>query len=62
MASLSLTDYESNNITRPVTGAGFGIGLGALISAAYSARAKFFKSAAQVALPGGMKFRLVEEE
>ena len=43
-------------------GAGFGVGLGVLISAAYSARSKFFKSAAQVNLPGGMKFRLVEEE
>ena len=57
-----LTPYESNNITRPITGIGFGIGLGVLISAAYSARSKFFKSAAQVSLPGGMKFRLVEEE
>ncbi|MDP7372353.1 MAG: DUF2085 domain-containing protein [Candidatus Poseidoniaceae archaeon] len=57
-----LTPYESNNITRPITGAGFGVGLGVLISAAYSARSKFFKSAAQVNLPGGMKFRLVEEE
>ena len=57
-----LTSYESNNITRPVTGIGFGIGLGVLISASYSARSKFFKSAAQVSLPGGMKFRLVEEE
>ncbi len=57
-----LTSYESNNITRPITGAGFGVGLGVLISAAYSARSRFFKSAAQVNLPGGMKFRLVEEE
>ena len=57
-----LTSYESNNITRPITGIGFGIGLGVLISASYSARSKFFKSAAQVSLPGGMKFRLVEEE
>jgi len=57
-----LTSYESNNITRPITGIGFGIGLGVLISAAYSARSKFFKSADHVSLPGGMKFRLVEEE
>ena len=29
-----LTSYESNNITRPITGIGFGVGLGVLISAA----------------------------
>ena len=39
-----LTDYESNNITRPVTGAGFGIGLGVLISAAYSAQEQNFSN------------------
>ena len=57
-----LTSYESNNITRPLTGIGFGVGLGVLISATYSAKSKYFKSASQVALPGGMKFQLVEEE
>jgi uncharacterized membrane protein len=57
-----LTSYESNNITRPLTGIGFGVGLGVLISATYSAKSKYFKSASQVGLPGGMKFQLVEEE
>ena len=57
-----LTSYESNNITRPITGIGFGIGLGVLISSAYSARSKSFESASKVSLPGGMKFHLVEEE
>ena len=58
----SLPSYESNNITRPITGIGFGIGLGVLISSAYSARSKSFESASKVSLPGGMKFHLVEEE
>ena len=57
-----LTSYESNNFTRPVTGVGFGLGLGVLISSTYSARSKFFSSAAKVSLPGGMNFKLVEEE
>ena len=45
-----------------LTGIGFGVGLGVLISATYSAKSKYFKSASQVALPGGMKFQLFEEE
>ncbi len=57
-----LTAYESNNLTRPITGIGFGLGLGVLISSSYSARSKFFTSASKVYLPGGMKFKLVEEE
>ena len=47
---------------RVVTGFGFGVGLGVLISAAYSARAKYFTSAADVKLPAGVRFQLVDQE
>ena len=57
-----LTPYESNNPMRVVTGFGFGVGLGVLISAAYSARAKYFTSAADVKLPAGVRFQLVDQE
>ena len=58
-----LTPYESNNPMRVVFfGLGFGVGLGVLISAAYSARAKYFTSAADVKLPAGVRFQLVDQE
>nr|ANV79551.1 hypothetical protein [uncultured Candidatus Thalassoarchaea sp.] len=57
-----LTSYESNNLTRPLTGIAFGIGFGILVGAAYSARPKFFKSANSVSLPSGSKFELKSKE
>ena len=57
-----LTSYESNNLTRPLTGIAFGIGFGILVGAAYSARPKFFKSASSVSLPSGSKFELKSKE
>ncbi|MBT5594360.1 MAG: DUF2085 domain-containing protein [Euryarchaeota archaeon] len=53
-----LTGYESNNITRPLTGAPFGIGIAVLTAAAYSARPHFFEQASQVKLPGNARFEL----
>ena len=53
-----LTGYESNNITRPLTGAPFGIGIAVLTAAAYSARPHFFEQASQVILPGNARFEL----
>jgi uncharacterized membrane protein len=58
-----LTSYESNNFTRPLTGAPFGIGIAILTAAAYSARPHFFKDASHVKLPGNARFELdVKEE
>ncbi len=57
-----LTSYESNNLTRPITGIGFGIGFGILIGAVYGARPKFFKRAGNVLLPNGSKFELISNE
>ena len=56
-----LTDYESNNLARILTGAPFGFGLAILISSMYSARPVKFETASQVILPGGAKFELMEE-
>ena len=56
-----LTDYESNNLARIITGAPFGFGLAILISSMYSARPVKFETASQVILPGGAKFELMEE-
>tara|TARA_B100001564_G_scaffold227169_1_gene191563 strand:+ start:175 stop:942 length:768 start_codon:yes stop_codon:yes gene_type:complete len=53
-----LTSYESNNLTRPLTGAPFGLGLAILIGASIAARAEKFSSAGAVLLPGGAKFQL----
>jgi hypothetical protein len=60
-----LTDYESNNLARILTGAPFGFGLAILIASMYSARPVKFDTASQVELPGGAKFELqveLEEE
>lgn len=57
-----LTGYESNNITRPLTGAPFGFGIAILTAAAYSARPNFFKNASEVVLPANAKFELQNEE
>ena len=56
-----LTDYESNNFTRPLTGGPFGMGLAILIASMYSARPVKFATASQVVLPGGAKFELQKE-
>lgn len=56
-----LTDYESNNFTRPLTGGPFGMGLAILIASMYSARPVKFDTASQVELPGGAKFELQVE-
>ena len=53
-----LTDYESNNFTRPMTGAPFGLGLAVLIGASIAARAEKFASAGAVLLPGNARFEL----
>jgi uncharacterized membrane protein len=57
-----LTGYESNNFTRPLTGAPFGFGIAILTAAAYSARPHFFKNASEVVLPANAKFELQTEE
>lgn len=60
-----LTGYESNNLTRPLTGAPFGLGLAILIGASIGARAEKFSTAGAVLLPGNAKFELqtkTEEE
>jgi uncharacterized membrane protein len=57
-----LTDYESNNFTRPLTGAPFGIGIAILTAAAYSARPHFFENASKVQLPANAKFELLIKE
>ncbi|MCH1423202.1 MAG: DUF2085 domain-containing protein, partial [Candidatus Poseidoniaceae archaeon] len=57
-----LTGYESNNFTRPLTGAPFGFGIAILTGAAFSARPQFFENASQVVLPANAKFELQSEE
>jgi uncharacterized membrane protein len=53
-----LTSYESNNVKRVLTGIPFGLGLGILLSAMFSARAEAFVGAGQVNLPGNASFVL----
>ena len=57
-----LTDYESNNMLRLITGLGFGLLLGIVFVASLCARPKDFDNSGQVALPGGARFQLMEEE
>ena len=57
-----LTDYESNNLLRLITGLGFGIALGLIFVASLSARPNEFEGAWQVSLPGGARFQIKEEE
>jgi hypothetical protein len=57
-----LTGYESNNFTRPLTGAPFGLGLAILIGASIGARAEKFQHASDVVLPGNARFQLKFEE
>ncbi|MBT60268.1 MAG: hypothetical protein CMA63_01780 [Euryarchaeota archaeon] len=57
-----LTQYESNNFTRPLTGVPFGAVIALFTAAAYSARPHFFRNAAEVVLPANAKFQLMEEE
>ena len=57
-----LTDYESNNLLRLVTGLGFGIALGLVFVASLSARPNEFKGAWEVLLPGEARFQVKEEE
>lgn len=58
-----LTGYESNNVTRPLTGAPFGLGIAILTAAAYSARPHFFGNASEVQLPSNVRFELqIKEE
>ena len=57
-----LTDYESNNVLRLVTGLGFGLILGWIFVASLCARPKDFNNSGQVILPGGARFQLIEEE
>ena len=57
-----LTNYESNNFTRPLTGGPFGLGLAILIGASLGARAEKFDSAGDVVLPGKARFQLKSEE
>lgn len=57
-----LTGYESNNLTRPLTGAPFGLGLAILIGASIGARAEKFDHASDVVLPGNARFQLKSEE
>ena len=54
-----LTAYESTNIKRVLTGIPFGLGLGILMCAMFSARAEAFVGAGQVLLPGNASFTLV---
>ena len=56
-----LTSYESNNFTRPLTGAPFGLGIAILIGSTFAARAEKFASEASVVLPGNAKFQLQSE-
>lgn len=57
-----LTDYESNNVLRVVTGIPFGAVLSLWFCSSLSARPGKFESAGQVRLPSGASFRRVEEE
>ena len=52
-----LTDYESTNPIRVITGLIFGTGLGLFFASSLSARPQDFEDGAgQVVLPGGARF------
>lgn len=57
-----LTGYESNNLTRPLTGTPFGIGIAILTGAAFCARPQFFENASQVILPANARFELQQDQ
>ena len=57
-----LTDYESNPLTRMLTGIPFGLGLGLLFGALLNASPEQFLNAADVRLPGGARFLSMENE
>ena len=57
-----LTGYESNNLTRPLTGTPFGIGIAILTGAAFCARPQFFENASQVVLPANARFELQQDQ
>ena len=57
-----LTDYESNPLTRMLTGIPFGTGLGLLFGALLNAAPAQFINAAEVKLPGGARFLSLEAE
>lgn len=57
-----LTDYESNPLTRMLTGIPFGVGLGLLFGALLNASPEQFLNAADVRLPGGARFLSMENE
>ena len=57
-----LTDYESNPLTRMLTGIPFGTGLGLLFGALLNAAPAQFLNAAEVKLPGGARFLSTEAE
>ena len=57
-----LTDYESNPLTRMLTGIPFGTGLGLLFGALLNAAPAQFINAAEVMLPGGARFLSLEAE
>jgi len=57
-----LTNYESNNMLRLVTGLGFGLLLGIVFVASLCARPKDFENSGEVVLPGGARFQMMEEE
>ena len=59
----ALTDYESNNIKRVLTGIPMGFGVGLLLSAMFAARPVAFEGgAAQVRLPASARLVLYEED
>ena len=53
-----LTNYESNNLKRIISGLPFGFGLGILMCSMFAARADAFVGAGTVLLPGDAKFVL----
>jgi len=57
-----LTNYESNNMLRLITGLGFGLLLGIIFVASLCARPKDFENSGEVVLPGGARFQMMEEE
>ena len=57
-----LTDYESNPLTRMLTGIPFGTGLGLLFGALLNASPELFRNASDVRLPGGARFLSTEAE
>ena len=55
-----LTDYESNNALRLITGSTAGAALAWLVGATISARASDFDSLGEVALPAGASLKIRE--